>query len=113
MMLPPNMVTPTSTSSFRAMVEATTSLEGQMQDRLIEIAVDLRKLLMKARGSKMPALLRPDLMINARRVSRQFSHAAKLHEAAAQAERRGYRLYTELFTDAGAGSRARSFDVDR
>lgn len=110
---PSELKTPYKTSEFKVMTDAITGLDMEIHDGLLEIAADLRKLLPKARGSKLPTVLRPDLVINARRVARHLTHAAALHEAAAKSERRAYVTYLELFTSQGStGSHARGFNVD-
>lgn len=108
----PQLVTPYNTSEFHAMVNALRTHHSAMHDQAHTVAVDLRKLLPTASGSKFSGV-RMDLKLNAVRVTRHIAHAAALDRATARAYENAYRTYLELFVNAGGSTHSRAFNVDK
>lgn len=107
----PELVTPMNTSEFEEIVRLYTAHKRALRGQLEVIAVDLRRLLPRAKnvGGRLPFGL--DLKMAARQVAKQFINASATEEAGAVAAGRALSLFHGNFTATGGNHGGRTFDA--
>lgn len=109
----PWLVTPMNTSEFEEIFHMYTAHKRALRGQLEVIAVDLRRLLPKAKNvnGRMPFDL--DLKLAARQVAKQVMNSAATEEAGAVAAGRAVSVFHANFTTTGGGHGGRTFDAGR
>lgn len=105
------LVTPTSKTEFMQLVDTAKRFHDAMQTADEVIAAELRHSLPRARGKRFDSL-RPDLKINAIRVSRAFVNAGAANLAARRSYHRAGRLFYDLFGPGTDRHDRSGFDLD-
>lgn len=102
----PEFYIPDDTDSFMAQVEDMMRFHAQIATRVETVAAGIRKGLSRLEGQRV----RPDLMVNARRVARPIAHVAALETAGSKSWGQAWRTYVRLY-GGGTGGHQRGWKV--
>jgi hypothetical protein len=102
----PEFFIPDNTEDFQNEVEAMMQFHAQIATRIEVVAAGIRKGLSRLEGQRV----RPDLLVNARRVSRPIAQVAGAETACSKSWGQAWRSYVRLY-GGGTGGHQRGWKV--